>query len=140
MAGSGLFDKQVMANLVRARERGVDVRVILPHVSDSRIGRRAELIAANYLVGQGVRVFFYPGMTHVKALLVDGWACVGSGNLNEFSMHLTQEQNIATSDPVFAVRLKHDLFEEDFTHCFELTEPVPVEWGDFLADIVVEGI
>ena len=38
MAGSGLFDKQVMANLVRARERGVDVRVILPHVSDSRIG------------------------------------------------------------------------------------------------------
>jgi cardiolipin synthase len=135
-----LFDKQVMANLVRARERGVDVRVILPHVSDSRIGRRAELIAANYLVGQGVRVFFYPGMTHVKALLVDGWACVGSGNLNEFSMHLTQEQNIATSDPVFAARLKQDLFEEDFTHCFELTEPVPVAWGDFLADIVVEGL
>jgi cardiolipin synthase len=135
-----LFDKQVMANLVHARDRGVDVRVILPHVSDSHIGSRAELIAANYLVGQGVRVFFYPGMTHVKALLVDDWACVGSGNLNQFSLRLCQEHNVATSDPAFSVRLKHDLFEEDFTHCYELTEPVPVEWGDFLADFLLEGI
>jgi cardiolipin synthase len=135
-----LFDKQVMANLVRARERGVDVRVILPHVSDSRVGSRAEIIAANYLVGQGVRVFFYPGMTHVKAVLVDGWACVGSGNLNQFSLKLTQEHNVGTSDPRFSARLKHDLFEEDFTHCYELTELVPVEWGDFLADFLLEGI
>jgi cardiolipin synthase len=135
-----LFDKQVMSSLARARGRGVDVRVILPHVNDSRTGERAELIAANYLVRQGVRVFFYPGMTHVKALLVDAWACVGSGNLNQFGLRLCQEHNVATSDPAFPARLKHELFEEDFTRSYELTEPVPVEWMDFLADFVLEGI
>jgi len=135
-----LFDKQVMSDLVRARARGVDVRVILPRVNDSRTGERAELVAANYLIQQGVRVFFYPGMTHVKALLVDDWACVGSGNLNQFGLSLCQEQNVGTSDPGFANRLKQDLFEEDFTHCYELTEPVPLEWKDFVADFLLEGI
>ena len=135
-----LFDKKIMTDLVRARERGVDVRVIFPHVNDSRTGARAELVAANYLVRQGVRVFFYPGMTHVKALLVDDWACVGSGNLNEFSLGICQEHNVATSDRVFAAKLKHDLFEEDFTHCYELYEPVPTEWMDFVAGFALEGI
>jgi phosphatidylserine/phosphatidylglycerophosphate/cardiolipin synthase-like enzyme len=135
-----LFDKRVMSDFVRARRRGVDVRVILPHVNDSRAGGRAELVGANYLVRNGVRVFFYPGMTHVKGLLVDGWACVGSGNLNEFSFGLCQENNVATSDQRFAEKLKHELFEEDFTHCYELTEPVEVEWMDFVADILLEGI
>jgi cardiolipin synthase len=135
-----LFDKEVMSDLVRARQRGVDVRVIFPHVNDSRTGARAELVTANYLVQQGVRVFFYPGMTHVKALLVDDWACVGSGNLNQFSLRLCQEHNVATSDPAFAARLKHDLFEEDFSHCYELSDPVAVEWMDFLAGFVLEGI
>jgi phosphatidylserine/phosphatidylglycerophosphate/cardiolipin synthase-like enzyme len=47
---------------------------------------------ANRLHKAGVRVFVYPGMTHVKALLVDDWACVGSGNLNQFGLRLCQEQ------------------------------------------------
>jgi phosphatidylserine/phosphatidylglycerophosphate/cardiolipin synthase-like enzyme len=135
-----LFDKQVMSDLVRARRRGVDVRVIIPHVNDSHTGGRAELVAANYLVQHGVRVFFYPGMTHVKAVLVDDWACVGSGNLNQFGLKLCQEHNVATSDPVFAHQLKHDLFEEDFTHCYELSDPIAVEWMDFVADFVLEDI
>jgi cardiolipin synthase len=135
-----LFDKRVMAGFVRARQRGVDVRVILPHVNDSQASARAELVGANYLVRNGVRVFFYPGMTHVKGLLVDGWACVGSGNLNEFSFGLCQENNVATSDPRFTGKLKHELFEEDFTHCYELTEPVEVEWMDFVAAFLLEGI
>ena len=135
-----LFDKRVMVELVRARQRGVDVRVILPHVNDSQAGARAELVAANYLVRNGVRVFYYPGMTHVKAVLVDGWACVGSGNLNEFSFGITLEQNVATSDPRFADRLKHDLFEQDFSRCYELSEPVSVEWMDFVAGALLEAL
>lgn len=44
------------------------------------------------------------------------------------------------SDPRFSDKLKHELFEEDFTHCYELTEPVDVEWMDFVADFLLEGI
>ncbi len=134
-----LFDKRIVASLVRARHRGVDVRVVLPRVNDFKAGARSNLVTANYLTQQGVRVFFYPAMTHVKALLVDDWACVGSGNLNHLSLHLNQEQNIATSDPGFAAHLKSDLFEQDFARSYELTEPVSVDWVDFFADTVLDG-
>jgi len=61
--------------------------------------RRSNLVLANYLLEHGVRVYFYPGMTHVKALLVDGWACLGSANLNHLSLRVCQEHNVASSDP-----------------------------------------
>jgi phosphatidylserine/phosphatidylglycerophosphate/cardiolipin synthase-like enzyme len=117
----------------------VDVRVVLPRVNDLKSGGRSNLVIANYLLGRGVRVFFYPGMTHVKALLVDDWACVGSGNLNHLSLRLNQEENLATTDPAFVADLKRGLFEEDFQRSFELTEPVSVEWMDFVADLVLEN-
>jgi phosphatidylserine/phosphatidylglycerophosphate/cardiolipin synthase-like enzyme len=134
-----LFDKRVIIELVRARNRGVDVRVVLPRVNDLKAGGRSNLVLANYLLEHGVRVYFYPGMTHVKALMVDDWACLGSGNLNHLSLRVCQERNVATSDPAFAARLKKQLFEEDFSRSYELTEPVSIEWADFLADLVLEG-
>ncbi len=129
-----LYDKGVIAELVRARNRGVDVRVILPRVNDIKSGGRSNLVTANYFLEHGIRVFFYPGMTHAKALLVDDWACVGSGNLNHLSLRLCQEENIATSDPAFSARLKKELFDEDFSRCYELSEPIAVDWVDFLTD------
>jgi cardiolipin synthase A/B len=129
-----LFDRGVLNDLVRARNRGVDVRVILPRVNDFKAAARSNLVNANYLIQHGVRVYFYPGMTHVKALLVDDWACVGSANLNHLSLRLCQEHNVATSDPRFAARLKHELFEEDFSRSYELTAPVAVDWVDLLSD------
>jgi cardiolipin synthase len=134
-----LFDKRVILALVKARSRGVDVRVVLPCVNDFKAGGRSNLVIANYLIEHGVRVYFYPAMTHVKALLVDGWACLGSGNLNHLSLRVNHEENIATSDPDFAVQLKKDLFEQDFSRSYELTEPISVDWVDFLADLVLEG-
>ena len=132
-----LFDKGVIGDLVRARNRGVDVRVILPRVNDLKAGGRSNLVTANYLLEHGVRVYFYPGMTHVKALLVDDWACLGSANLNHLSLRICQEQNVGTSDRAFAARLKEELFEEDFSRSYELTEPIAVDWVDFLTDQVL---
>ncbi len=135
-----LFDKGVIGELVEARARGVDVRVVMPRVNDFKTGGRSNLIVANYLRQHGVRVYFYPGMTHVKALLVDGWACLGSGNMTHLSLDWSQEQNIATSDPAFAASLKHDLFEEDFARSYELNQSISVDWMDFLADTALEDL
>ena len=134
-----LFDKRVIIALVRARNRGVDVRVVLPRFNDLKPGARSNLVLANYLLEHGVRVYFYPGMTHVKALMVDDWTCLGSGNLNHLSLRLCQERNVASSDPAFAAQVKRRLFEEDFARSYELKEPVSVEWVDFLADLILEG-
>jgi cardiolipin synthase len=134
-----LFDKRVILALVKARSRGVDVRVVLPCFNDFKAGGRGNIVIANYLIEHGVRVYFYPAMTHVKALLVDGWACLGSGNLNHLSLRVNHEQNIASSDPGFASELEQQLFEQDFARSYELKDPVSVDWVDFMADLVLEG-
>ncbi len=108
--------------LVEARLRGVDVRVILPAENDINGGQSSNLVTANYLLKHGVRVYFYPGMTHVKAMLADGWVCFGSANFNTLSLRLNQEADLATSDAAFAARFRQELFETDFDKSYELKE------------------
>ena len=69
---------------------------------------------ANEMVRHGIRVYAYPGMTHVKAAIYDGWACLGSANLEKMSLRVSQELDVAFSDPTAVNRLKQDLFETDF--------------------------
>ena len=76
-------------------------------------------------------------MTHVKAMLADGWLCFGSANFNTLSLRLNQEGDLATSAPEFSARFKRDLFETDFDKCYELKEPVSVGWRDHLASTLV---
>jgi len=128
------FSHDLLNALARARLRGVDVRVIMPSENDLEAGHRSNLIAANYLLEHGVRVYMYPGMTHVKALLVDGWACFGSANCDALSLRLNREANLATSDPTFANEFRKELFEADFARSRELREPFAVDWSDYLAN------
>ena len=134
-----LFDRRVIAALVRARLRGVDVRIVLPRPNDFGVRARTNVMIANYLLQQGVRVFFYPSMTHVKALLVDDWACLGSANLDHLSLSLNQEQNIASADTAFTASLKYELFDTDFARSCELTKPLQTGCLDFLATLVLES-
>jgi cardiolipin synthase len=132
-----LYDNSVIVALVKARLRGVDVRVVLPAENDLSGGHGSNLVTANYLLRHGVRVYFYPGMTHVKAMLADGWVCFGSANFNTLSLRLNQEADLATSDIGFAARFRHELFETDFEKSYELKEPVLVGWSDHLADSIL---
>lgn len=125
---------------MRARRRGVDVRVILPSENDLIAGRRSNVVTANHLREQGIRVYIYPGMTHVKALLVDGWSCFGSANFDALSLRLNREDNLATSNPAFAAKLRHDLFETDFNRGGELKEELPTAWKDSLADVLLNPL
>lgn len=134
------YSNDILNALVRARRRGVDVRVILPSESDLTAGQRSSMVTANYLREHGIRVYLYPGMTHVKALLVDGWACFGSANFDALSLRLNGEADLATSDPAFAVRFRHDVFETDFERARELHEGLPVTWNDYLADALLNPL
>ena len=129
-----LFDHGIEKSLAAARKRGVDVRVIMPRANNFTAGVSGNLAAAERLRRHGVRVFFWPGMTHAKALLVDGWACIGSANLNQWSLRISKEENMATSDPRFAAKLKEELFEPDFKRSYELKRPIPVSGGNYIMD------
>ena len=65
--------------LARARRRGVDVRVIMPLVGNHGPVNRSNVLAVNAMLEHGIRVYLYPGMSHIKAAVFDGWACLGSG-------------------------------------------------------------
>jgi len=128
-------DDVMLFELARARKRGVDVRVIIPLETDRGPITRNNALAANALLRNGVRVFIYPGMSHVKAALYDDWACLGSANWDRWSFYLNKELNIATSEPSVVRSLREDLFEKDFAAAVELTEPIPEHWSDYLYEM-----
>jgi cardiolipin synthase A/B len=132
-----LYNNKMIQTLVRARLRGVDVRVVMPSDNDFGAGHKSNLVTANYLLQHGVRVYFYPGMSHIKALEVDGWACFGSANFDSLSLRLNREGDLATSDPGFAQSMRQELFERDFAKSSELKEPVATKFGDNLADALM---
>ena len=123
-------DDAILRELIRARWRGVDVRVVLPAKNDSGVMQTSNLIMANEMVSHGIRVYAYPGMTHVKAAIYDGWACLGSANMDKMSLRVSQELDVAFSDSTTVNRLKKDLFEADFRRAREIHEPVPMSWMD----------
>lgn len=135
-----LSDDQMLAGLIRARQRGVDVRVVLPSRSDSGFMNSANLVASQLLLRNGVRVYAYPGMTHVKAAIYDGWACFGSANMDKLSLFINRELDLATSDPAAIARLRERLFEADFARSREVTEAQPLGWNVYLSDFIARQL
>ena len=133
-------DDEMIAALVDARRRGVDVRVILPTAGDSGFMNAANLIATNVFIRNGVRVYAYPGMTHVKAAIYDGWACLGSANFDKLSLRINRELDIATSDPAFVDALRRDLFERDIARSREITEPRSVGWSTYISSFIANQL
>ena len=123
-------DDTILRALIDARQRGVDVRVILPAQSDVGIMQASDLVVANEMIRNGIRVFIYPGMTHVKAAIYDGWACVGSANMEKMSLRVSQELDVAFSDPETVARLDRELFQADFKRSQELKNPMVLNWAD----------
>ena len=85
-----------------------------------------------------IRVFLYPGMSHIKAAVFDGWACLGSANLDNLSLRVNKELNVATSHKPAVDELLTGLFEADFERAVELKEPFPERWSDHLLEIFVD--
>jgi cardiolipin synthase len=133
-------DDVMLHELVRARRRGVDVRVILPLVTDRGHITRNNALAANVMLEHGIRVFIYPGMSHVKAAVFDGWACLGSANWDKWSLKINKELNLATSNREAVNALLERVFERDFARSVELTEPFPERWSDSLLELVGDYI
>jgi cardiolipin synthase len=133
-------DDTLLRELVLARRRGVDVRVIVPMETDHGPINRSNVLAANLMLEYGIRVFIYPGFSHVKASIFDGWVCVGSANFDRLSLHLNRELNISSSEPEVAEQLLERLFEPDFRSSPELTEPIPERWIDHLVEIIADYI
>ena len=97
-----------------AARRGVDVRVIIPTAGDSPLMDASNLASANGIIRAGGKVFRYAKMTHLKAMICDDWASVGSANLDTLSMRINRELNIAFSHHPTIAELEQIVFQPDF--------------------------
>ncbi|MGH1471449.1 MAG: phospholipase D-like domain-containing protein [Cellvibrionaceae bacterium] len=135
---SYLTDDVVIYELAKARRRGVDVRVIMSLDTDAGAISRSNLLSANTLLDNGIRVYAYPKMSHVKAAIYDGWACLGSANFDHLSLRVNKELNLATSNPKAVQALNEKLFVRDFEASVELTEKLESRWTDQFVEIIAD--
>lgn len=116
-------DFQVMNALQLAALRGVDVRILIPEKSDSRLIRVA---AYSYLVQAcqaGIGIYRYqPGFMHQKVVMVDErYAAVGTANLDNRSMRLNFEITAINTSAAF-IRQVESMLKEDLEQCRLMTE------------------
>ncbi|MEP4466880.1 phospholipase D-like domain-containing protein, partial [Marinobacter alexandrii] len=116
-------DFQIMNALQLAALRGVDVRILIPEKSDSKL---IGLAAYSYLVQaskSGVGIYRYqPGFMHQKVVLVDDrYAAVGTANLDNRSMRLNFEITAVTTAPHFISSVE-SMLEDDLDNCRLMTE------------------
>jgi cardiolipin synthase len=133
-------DDRIIFELAKARRRGVDVRVIIPARGNHGPLNASNKVTINTLLKHGIRVYAYPGMSHIKAALYDGWLCVGSANFDKLSLKVNKELNLATSDPETVSALLQKVFVPDLLASREITRPLVVSPADRLLEIAVDEL
>jgi cardiolipin synthase len=133
-------DDRTIYELAKARRRGVDVRVIIPSKGNHGPLNASNKLTINKLLEHGIRVYEYPGMSHIKAAVYDGWICVGSANFDKLSLKVNKELNLATSDPATVNALLDKVFIPDLMVSREITIPLNVGPATYLAEIMVDEL
>lgn len=97
----------LLAALRTSAGKGVDVRIVVPSISDVRIVKWASRSFYPLLVSVGVRIFEYSGaMLHAKAMVVDGsMVSIGTANIDNRSLQLNFEVNCFVDDQQIAAEL-----------------------------------
>jgi len=115
-------DQQIVDALVAAAKRGVDVRLVLPGVSDHGMIRYAGQAFYDQLLAGGVRIFeLQIAVLHAKTAVIDSaWSTIGSSNIDRRSFIHNYELNVVVLDPAFG-RDMESAFNEDLRDCKEVT-------------------
>lgn len=100
--------------IIKAARRGVDVKLILPGISDVPAAHYAGRAFYTGLLRNGVRIFHYEGaVLHAKSYVFDGqFSIVGSANLDAQSLRWNDEGNVGIWNQDFGFYMK-SLFEDD---------------------------
>ncbi|MDX1645937.1 MAG: phosphatidylserine/phosphatidylglycerophosphate/cardiolipin synthase family protein [Longimicrobiales bacterium] len=122
--------------LARARERGVEVRVLMPDRNNKSNLARHILQRA---VRGGFEVLRHPcGMSHMKAMVIDADLLVmGSSNFDFMSYHLLEEHVVLTRDPQLLTSFHDRVWHPDVRSAS--ADPVRSSVGTVLGDLAVRA-
>ena len=117
-----IIDYEMETALCYAAKRGVDVKLILPHIPDKKMPFALAKTHYAQLLKAGVRIFEYtPGFVHAKVFSSDGRkAVVGTINLDYRSLYLHFECGAFLFDLPVIEEIEKD-FENTLVECQEVT-------------------
>ena len=120
-------DREILRGLIAAAHRGVDVRVVIPEISNHIVTDWAARSHYAQLLEAGVTLWlFQDAMVHAKTMTVDGrWSTIGTANIDRMSLIGNFEINLELFDATLAQHLE-DIFATDLTNCRQLTA---AEWN-----------
>ncbi len=108
-----ILDNRLSGALIMAAKRGVDVRVMTPHIPDKKVV--FQVTRGNYaqLIKNGVRVYEYtPGFLHAKSIISDDTIGVlGSINMDYRSLYLHFENGVILYNDPEILNVKKDHIE-----------------------------
>ncbi|UFU05267.1 phospholipase D-like domain-containing protein [Ruania halotolerans] len=115
-------DREILAALINAAQRGVTVRVLVPKVSNHVIADWAARTYYTQLLKAGVELWLFRGaMVHAKTMTVDGrWSTIGTANIDRMSMTGNFEVNLEIYDDALAEHMEQ-VFATDLTNASQLT-------------------
>jgi len=115
-------DDLAIEMILQARQRGVEVQVVVPAINDSRFGRAASRSRWGKLLAAGVEFYRYePAMYHCKIMIVDdNFLTIGSVNFDNRSFGINDEVNVNILDHEIA-RQGLAQFESDLRQSSPLT-------------------
>ena len=114
-------DRGILRALINGAARGLDVRLLVPRVSDSRVIDLAARSVFEPLLRAGVRIWRSPAFVHTKMLVVDdAFVSIGSYNLDHRSLAYNLELVVNILDGVCNAAAVA-MLEEDMAASGELT-------------------
>jgi cardiolipin synthase len=115
-------DGQTVKALTDAARRGVDVKIILPSITDSQLSLLAQRSHYSELLKSGVKVYERnSSLLHAKTAVVDKvWSTVGSTNLDYLSLLSNNEVNAVILSHEFAVEMEK-MFVKDLADSRQIT-------------------
>ncbi len=122
-------DAELMALLIDAANRGVDIEVLVPgQHADKRFIQIVGEARYARLLDAGITVRMYrTSMLHAKIMTVDGQvATVGSANINQRSAQYDEEVNLVIFDPAVVAELESD-FRKDLAQSEAID---PSDWAE----------
>ncbi len=119
-------DHILLESLIAAVKRGVDVRILVPLVSNHIVADWVSHCYFSECLESGIRIFGYQHtMLHAKTCTIDGqWSTVGTANLDRLSSLGNFEINVEVYSAEFA-RQMQELFACDLSNALEITSE---EW------------
>ncbi len=115
-------DRGLRRELLRARERGVEIELLLPSRSDVRVVDWASRASFSRYMKAGIRVFLWqPTILHAKSMAIDDdLGAVGTSNLDRWSLNYNLEADLLSNDPDL-VRALNQQFDTDLESSRELS-------------------